>query len=109
MLAPAEYFSDQHTAQSGPNWEDTDMTRTPLKLPAIATVAAVPLILLSTGSGPAYADDVALPTPAPSGVDVGPEVEIGPGVEIGSPAESSLVDDLLGVIGGGSDLGPLSD
>ena len=76
------------------------MTRVPLKLPAIAAVAAVPLILLCIGSAPASADDVESPGPAPVGVEVGPEVEIGPAVEVGR-ADDPFVQDLVDLISEG--------
>jgi hypothetical protein len=72
------------------------MTRTSLRLRTIAAGAAVPFVILSAATPPAYADDV----------EIGPDVEVGPAVEIGPAGTAVLPEDIWAMIDQGSTLQP---
>jgi hypothetical protein len=72
------------------------MTRTSLRLRAVAAGAAVPFVILSAATPPAYADDV----------EIGPDVEVGPAVEIGPAGTAVLPEDIWAMIDDGSALQP---
>jgi hypothetical protein len=71
------------------------MTRTSVRLRALAAGAAVPFVILGAATPPAYADDVATDDVATDDVatddvEIGPDVEVGPTVEI-SPAGTAVL------------------
>ena len=75
------------------------MTRTALRLCAIAAGAAVPFVILCAATPPAYADNV----------DVGPDVEVGPAVETSPSGTAVLPEDIWAIIEEGSSPQPPPD
>ncbi|MDT5366129.1 MAG: hypothetical protein QOC62_560 [Mycobacterium sp.] len=77
------------------------MTRTSVRLRALAAGAAVPFVILGAATPPAYADDVAT-----DDVEIGPDVEVGPTVEISPAGTAVLPDEIWAMIDEGSTLQP---
>jgi hypothetical protein len=77
------------------------MTRTSVRLRALAAGAAVPFVILGAATPLAYADDVAT-----DDVEIGPDVEVGPTVEISPAGTAVLPDEIWAMIDEGSTLQP---
>jgi hypothetical protein len=77
------------------------MTRTSVRLRALAAGAAVPFVILGAATPPAYADDIAT-----DDVEIGPDVEVGPTVEISPAGTAVLPDEIWAMIDEGSTLQP---
>jgi len=77
------------------------MTRTSVRLRALAAGAAVPFVILGAATPPAYADAVAT-----DDVEIGPDVEVGPTVEISPAGTAVLPDEIWAMIDEGSTLQP---
>ena len=82
------------------------MTRTSVRLRALAAGAAVPFVILGAATPPAYADDVAKDDVATDDVEIGPDVEVGPAVEISPAGTAVLPDEIWAMIEEGSTLQP---